>query len=185
MDEIPLQVRLSKEKRAVPTINANDQLTFLKSFPGQAKSDSQYLLSNAFECGVNKKRPHMLGDRNIVAFAPTTDFERAKAFYVGILGLRFKEEDGFALVLDANGIMLRIAQVPAFVPARFTILGWEVKGIHDVMAKLTAKGVVFEQFGLPHQDATGLWTAPTGDKVAWFKDPDSNILSLSEHVKTS
>jgi catechol 2,3-dioxygenase-like lactoylglutathione lyase family enzyme len=125
----------------------------------------------------------MLGDQNIVAFVPTTDFERARAFYEGILGLRFKHEDGFALVLDANGIMLRIAKIPVFQPARFTILGWEVQGIHDVVAKLTAKGLLFEQFGLPNQDEAGVWTAPTGDKVAWFKDPDGNILSLSEHVK--
>jgi catechol 2,3-dioxygenase-like lactoylglutathione lyase family enzyme len=125
----------------------------------------------------------MLGDQNIVAFVPTTDFERARAFYEGILGLRFKHEDGFALVLDANGIMLRIAKIPVFQPARFTILGWEVQGIHDVVTKLTAKGLLFEQFGLPNQDEAGVWTAPTGDKVAWFKDPDGNILSLSEHVK--
>ena len=125
----------------------------------------------------------MLGDQNIVAFVPTTDFERARAFYEGTLGLRFKHDDGFALVLDANGIMLRIAKIPVFEPARFTILGWEVQDIHDVVAKLTAKGLVFEQFGLPNQDEAGVWTAPTGDKVAWFKDPDENILSLSEHVK--
>jgi len=79
--------------------------------------------------------------------------------------------------------MLRIAKIPVFEPARFTILGWEVQDIHDVVAKLTAKGLPFEQFGLPNQDETGVWTAPTGDKVAWFKDPDGNILSLSEHVK--
>ena len=125
----------------------------------------------------------MLGDQNIVAFVPTTDFERARAFYEGTLGLRFKHDDGFALVLDANGIMLRIAKIPVFEPARFTILGWEVRDIHDVVAKLAAKGLVFEQFGLPNQDEAGVWTAPTGDKVAWFKDPDGNILSLSEHVK--
>jgi catechol 2,3-dioxygenase-like lactoylglutathione lyase family enzyme len=125
----------------------------------------------------------MLGDQNIVAFVPTTDFERARAFYEGVLGLRFKHEDGFALVLDANGIMLRIAKIPVFEPARFTILGWEVRDIHDVVAKLTAKGLLFEQFGLPNQDEAGVWATPTGDKVAWFKDPDGNILSLSEHVK--
>jgi hypothetical protein len=79
--------------------------------------------------------------------------------------------------------MLRIAKIPVFQPARFTILGWEVQGIHDVVTRLTAKGLLFEQFGLPKQDEAGVWTAPTGDKVAWFKDPDGNILSLSEHVK--
>src|ERR1700726_1266870 len=125
----------------------------------------------------------MLGDQNIVAFVPTTDFERARAFYEGILGLRFKQEDGFALVLDANGIMLRITKIPVFEPARFTILGWEVQRIHEFVAKLSSKGIVFERFGLPNQDESGVWMAPSGDKVAWFKDPDGNILSLSEHVK--
>ena len=125
----------------------------------------------------------MLGDQKIVAFAPTTDFERARAFYEGILGLRFKREDGFALVLDANGTMLRIAKIPGFEPARFTILGWEVQGIHELVATLSSKGIGFEQFGLPNQDESGVWIAPSGDKVAWFKDPDGNILSLSEHMK--
>jgi catechol 2,3-dioxygenase-like lactoylglutathione lyase family enzyme len=124
----------------------------------------------------------MLRTHNIVAFVPTTDFGRARAFYEGKLGLEFKYDDGFALVLDANGIMLRIAKVPDFAPARFTILGWEVNGIDETIGKLGEKGIEFEQFGLPNQDESGVWTAPGGDKVAWFKDPDGNILSLSEHV---
>ena len=126
----------------------------------------------------------MLSGQNIVAFVPTTDFERARAFYEGKLELEFKYEDGFALVLDANGIMLRIAKVPDFAPARFTILGWEVNGIQEMTGKLSENGVQFEHFGLPNQDDAGVWTAPSGDKVAWFKDPDGNILSLSEHVKS-
>ena len=125
----------------------------------------------------------MLADTSIIAFVPTTDFGRARAFYEDILGLRFKQEDSFALVLDASGIMVRITKIPVFEPARFTILGWEVQGIYDVVAKLTGRGIAFEQFGLPQQDETGVWTAPSGDKVAWFKDPDGNILSLSEHVQ--
>jgi catechol 2,3-dioxygenase-like lactoylglutathione lyase family enzyme len=125
----------------------------------------------------------MLGDHNVVTFIPTTDFGRARAFYEGKLGLTFKYEDGFALVLDANGIMLRIAKVPDFAPAGFTILGWKVTGINEMVAKLGEKGIQFEQFGLPNQDESGVWIAPGGDKIAWFKDPDGNILSLSEHVK--
>ena len=125
----------------------------------------------------------MLNDQNIVAFVPTTDFARARAFYEGQLGLEFKYDDGFALVLDANGIMLRIAKVADFAPARFTILGWEVDGIHDMIGKLAEKGIKFERFGLPNQDDSGIWEAPSGGKVAWFKDPDGNVLSLSEHVK--
>lgn len=123
----------------------------------------------------------MLGSINIVAFVPTTDAGRACAFYEGVLGLRFVKDDGFALVLDANGIMVRVAKAQ-FTPAPFTILGWQVPDIEKIAAALQAKGVQFERFGFFEQDALGIWTAPTGDKVAWFKDPDGNLLSVSQHV---
>ncbi len=125
----------------------------------------------------------MLGSTNIVAFVPTRDSEKAKAFYEGVLGLRFVSDDGFALVFDANGIMVRAAKVPPqFTPAQFTILGWQVTEIEKVVAGLQAKGVRFERYGFLKQDELGIWTAPTGDKVAWFKDPDGNVLSVSQHV---
>jgi catechol 2,3-dioxygenase-like lactoylglutathione lyase family enzyme len=125
----------------------------------------------------------MLGSTNIVAFVPTRDAAKARAFYEGVLGLRFVKDDGFAMVLDSNGIMIRIAKVGNdFTPAQFTILGWQVSGIEDVVRALREKGVEFEIFGFFKQDELGIWTAPTGDKVAWFKDPDGNILSVSQHV---
>ncbi len=125
----------------------------------------------------------MLGTTNIVAFVPTRDTEKARAFYEGVLGLRFVKDDGFAMVLDANGIMIRAAKVGKdFVPAQFTILGWQVSQIENLVRDLQEKGVRFEIFGFFKQDELGIWTAPTGDKVAWFKDPDGNILSVSEHV---
>jgi len=124
----------------------------------------------------------MLGALNIVAFVPTKDTEKARAFYEGILGLRFVKDDGFAMVLDANGIMIRVAKAPEFKPAQFTILGWQVTEIDKVVRELTGKGIHFEIFGFFKQDELGIWTAPTGDKVAWFKDPDGNILSVSQHV---
>jgi catechol 2,3-dioxygenase-like lactoylglutathione lyase family enzyme len=124
----------------------------------------------------------MLGSIDIVAFVPTKDTEKARAFYEGVLGLRFVKDDGFAMVLDANGIMVRVAKAPQFAPAPFTILGWRVTEIEKIATALQAKGVQFERFGFFEQDALGIWTAPTGDKVAWFKDPDGNILSVSEHV---
>jgi catechol 2,3-dioxygenase-like lactoylglutathione lyase family enzyme len=125
----------------------------------------------------------MLGSMKIVTFVPTTDAARARAFYEDVLGLRFVNDDGFAMVLDANGIMIRVAKVGKdFSPAQFTILGWQVSGIEKVVAGLQAKGVQFERYGFLKQDELGVWTAPTGDKVAWFKDPDGNVLSVSEHV---
>jgi catechol 2,3-dioxygenase-like lactoylglutathione lyase family enzyme len=124
----------------------------------------------------------MLGSTNIVAFVPTKDSEKARAFYEGVLGLRFVKDDGFAMVLDANGIMIRVAKVPQFTPAQFTILGWQVNDIAKVVEGLQKNGVRCEILGFFKQDELGIWTAPTGDKVAWFKDPDGNILSVSEHA---
>jgi catechol 2,3-dioxygenase-like lactoylglutathione lyase family enzyme len=123
----------------------------------------------------------MLGSINLVAFVPTKDFEKARAFYVRVLGLGFVKDDGFALVLDANGIMVRVAKAQ-FTPAPFTILGWQVLDIVKIVEGLQAKGVQFERFGFFEQDALGIWTAPSGDKVAWFKDPDGNVLSVSQHA---
>ncbi len=124
----------------------------------------------------------MLGTTDIVAFVPITDSEKARAFYEGVLGLRFIKDDGFALVLEANGIMIRAAKMKEVTPAQFTILGWQVTNIEDVVRALQQKAVHVEIFGFFKQDDLGIWTAPTGDKVAWFKDPDGNILSVSEHV---
>jgi len=125
----------------------------------------------------------MLGSMKIVAFVPTKDADKARAFYEGVLGLRFVKDDGFAMVLDANGIMIRVAKMKEFTPAQFTILGWQVSEIENVVRSLQKKGVQFEVFGFFKQDELGIWTAPTGDKVAWFKDPDGNILSVSQHVE--
>ncbi|HXM62030.1 MAG TPA: VOC family protein [Terriglobales bacterium] len=124
----------------------------------------------------------MLSLNKIVAFVPTKDPAKARSFYEGVLGFRFVKDDGFAMVLDANGIMIRVAKAPDFKPAPFTILGWQVSEIEKVVAMLHEKGVVFEIFSFLEQDKLGIWTAPSGDKVAWFKDPDGNVLSVSQHV---
>ena len=124
----------------------------------------------------------MLGTTNIVAMAPITDPAKARAFYEVTLGLRFVKDDGFALVFDANGIMVRLSKMKQFTPALYTVLGWQVSGIENVVRDLGKKGVHFEIFGFFKQDELGIWTAPDGDKVAWFKDPDGNTLSVSQHV---
>ena len=124
----------------------------------------------------------MLGSMNIIAFVPIKDSQTSRAFYEGILGLRFVKDDGFALVLDANGIMVRAVKMKDFTPAQFTVLGWEVPDIENVVRELGKKGTHFEIFGFFKQDELGIWTAPGGDKVAWFKDPDGNTLSVSQHA---
>ena len=125
----------------------------------------------------------MLGSTPLVAFVPITDPQKARAFYEGVLGLKFVKDDGFALVLDANGIMIRAAKMKEFAPAQFTILGCQVSDIENVVRGLAEKGVHFEVFGFLKQDDLGIWTSPTGARVAWFKDPDGNTLSVSQHVQ--
>ncbi len=126
----------------------------------------------------------MLASRDIVAFVPTKDPARARAFFEGVLGLSVVDSDGFALVLDANGVMVRVvdvSMVKSYAPASFTILGWQVDDIESAARGLGGRGVAFERYdGLP-QDELGIWAAPGGAKVAWFKDPDGNILSISQH----
>ena len=123
----------------------------------------------------------MLGSKKIIAFVPTTNFKKSRVFYETVLGLRFVSDDGFALVFDASGTMLRIAKVPEFTPAQFTILGWQVTDITKIVSGLKTKGVKFENYSLKDQKADGVWSAPGGAKVAWFKDPEGNILSISQH----
>jgi catechol 2,3-dioxygenase-like lactoylglutathione lyase family enzyme len=117
--------------------------------------------------------------RSWVLFQPRK--KKARTFFENVLGLRFVVDDKFALVFDANGTMLRVATVKDFTPFPFTILGWEVSGIEIVVAGLQEKGVTFERFSFLEQDKLGIWAAPGGAKVAWFKDPDGNTLSVSQH----
>jgi len=119
----------------------------------------------------------------MVGFVTTTDPAAARRFYEEQLGFRFVSEDDFAVVFDANGTTLRAGKAQTFTPAQGTILGWEVPDIRAAIAELSGRGVHFEQFGLPflQQDAAGVWTAPNGDEVAWFKDPAGNVLSISRH----
>jgi len=123
----------------------------------------------------------VLGRTDIIAFVPTTNPAESRTFYEGVLGLGFVSDDNFALVFDANGIMIRVVKVQQFTPAQYTVLGWQVKQIDELVRSLEAKGVRFERYGFLKQDELGIWTTPNGDKVAWFKDPDGNTLSVSEH----
>ena len=118
---------------------------------------------------------------SVVTFLLTTRPDAALAFYRDKLGLSFQRDDGFALVFDLNGVMLRISKVPEFTPAQNTVLGWESRDIRTDVVKLAANGVAFERYPNMGQDETNIATFPNGDKVAWFKDPDGNVLSLSQH----
>lgn len=123
-----------------------------------------------------------LSSYNIIGFVTIIDVERAKSFYRDTLGLRLvSEEPPFALVFDANGIMLRLGMGKQLPPASGTVLGWQVPDIKPVVHTLGAAGVQFERYEFLEQDDSGIWTSPSGARVAWFKDPDGNTLSVSEH----
>lgn len=124
----------------------------------------------------------------LIGFIPITDADRATVFYRDVLGLDFVTDDGFALVFRSSassgdpGNMVRLARLPSVTPAPFTILGWETASIEDDVKALTAKGVDCSRFDFLEHDDLGIWTAPGGDRIAWFTDPDGNVLSLSQHI---
>ena len=125
----------------------------------------------------------MLGSSALVTFVPTTDPARARAFFEGVLGLRVVSEDAFALVLDANGSTLRVtnvASVPGFMPQPFTVAGWVVAEIAESVRALQARGIRCERYEGMGQDELGIWLSPSGARVAWFRDPDGNVLSLTQ-----
>ena len=123
----------------------------------------------------------MLTHSPLIAFIPTKDAVPARRFYEKILGLRFVSDDSFAIVMDANGTMVRIVRVDDFTPFPFTLLGWQVNDIHKIVAEMAGKGVQFTRYPYLEQSLDGVWTAPEGAKVAWFTDPDGNTLSISQH----
>jgi catechol 2,3-dioxygenase-like lactoylglutathione lyase family enzyme len=121
-----------------------------------------------------------LGSKKIMAFVATEDAATAKAFYRDTLGLRLIGEDPFALSFDAHGIMLRVTRVRKAVIAPYTVLGWQVRNVNKTVKALLKMGVIFERYKGMGQDDFGIWQSPTGAKVAWFKDPDGNTLSLTQ-----
>jgi catechol 2,3-dioxygenase-like lactoylglutathione lyase family enzyme len=121
-----------------------------------------------------------LSSANLVAFVATAVPARAREFYEHVLGLRLVADDPFALVFDANGTTLRIAKVQELTPVPRTVLGWAVRDIAGEVTGLARQGVTFERFEGVTQDELGIWSAPGGARVAWFKDPDGNLLSLTQ-----
>ncbi len=122
----------------------------------------------------------MLGSCKVVAFVAARNADRARAFYRDTLGLRLVGEDGFALVFDVCGTTLRVA-LGEVTPQKGTVLGWEVPDIAAAVKELGRAGVTFTRYDGMGQDELGIWTAPGGARVAWFHDPDGNVLSVSQH----
>lgn len=123
----------------------------------------------------------MLGEYKIKGFVPTKDLKRAKPFYLDVLGLKFESEDQYALEVWGGDNRIRIVPTENFEPMPSTIFGWEVPDIERVALGLKERGVSFEKYPFLQQDTLGIWNSPQGTRVAWFKDPDGNVLSLSQY----
>jgi uncharacterized glyoxalase superfamily protein PhnB len=117
-----------------------------------------------------------------MGFVATADGERAKAFYGEVLGLPVVSDDDFATVFMAAGTLVRVQKVPGHLPLPYTVLGWQVADLTSAVTGLAERGVRFERYAGMPQDELGVWTSPSGARVAWFKDPDGNVLSLTEDV---
>ena len=122
----------------------------------------------------------MLESSDLVAFVAATDLGRARVFYEQTLGLPVLEQDDFACVLDAHGTMLRVTAVREVAGGGYTVLGWHVTDIVAAVRDLAARGVTFLRYAGLSQDEHGIWTAPSGAQVAWFTDPDGNVLSFTQ-----
>jgi catechol 2,3-dioxygenase-like lactoylglutathione lyase family enzyme len=120
--------------------------------------------------------------KRVITFLQTKNPEAAIPFYRDTLGFKYLRDDGFALVFDMDGVMLRIGKAREFTPAPGTVLGWEAEDMGAAVEELVGKGVTFERYSFMQQDERGIQTFPGGDQVAWFKDPDGNVLSISHHV---
>ena len=122
----------------------------------------------------------MLNAHAPIAFLATANPDRARFFYTDTLGLPLRSEDDFSIVFDLQGVPLRIQKVREFTPQPFTALGWQVANAAHAVATLHARGVTFERYPFLLQDEQEIWDAPGGARIAWFKDPEGNLLSLTE-----
>ena len=121
----------------------------------------------------------MLAAANLVGFLATRDPARSRSFFAETLGLELVADDAFALVFDSNGTQVRVVKVAESTPLPFTVMGWETGEFDETVSGLTARGIAFERFPQLEQDSMGVWNAPGGTRIAWFKDPDGNLLSIA------
>jgi predicted enzyme related to lactoylglutathione lyase len=121
----------------------------------------------------------MLINETLKTFIPTVKPQDAKAFYRDTLGLTFLGEDDYGIEFDSGGALLRVITVRELIPHEFTVLGWNVKDIEATIDMLVIRGVTFQKYDFIN-DERGIWTSPNNSKVAWFKDPDGNVLSVSQ-----
>jgi catechol 2,3-dioxygenase-like lactoylglutathione lyase family enzyme len=121
--------------------------------------------------------PHL---DNPVLFLATANAERSRAFYERVLALKLVADEPPALVFKVGDRMLRIQKVEQVHTAPYTALGWSVPDIRQTVRELSTAGITFQRFPGMNQDSNGIWQAPSGALVAWFKDPDGHVLSLTQ-----
>lgn len=121
-----------------------------------------------------------LRNQTTVSFLATENATRSRDFFENVIGLEFIEETQFALVFSTGNSQLRIQKVDQLYSPPYTSMGWQVGEIETVVSNLVARGVFFEMLSGIDQDDNGIWTSPSGAKIAWFKDPDGNMLSLTQ-----
>jgi len=122
----------------------------------------------------------MLSDASFTGFLGATDLPRSRAFFAGVLGLAVVSVDAFALVLRAPNGVIRVTQVERAAGAPYTVLGWNVPDLEAAVRALAGRGLVFTRYPGMAQDELGIWTAPSGSRIAWFRDPDDNVLSIAQ-----
>ena len=117
----------------------------------------------------------------LVGFVPSTDLDVSEMFYVDTLGFGKIARDHFALVLDGGGgTPVRVTLVQSRADTGYTVLGWQVADLNGTVEALRAKGVDLVRYNGMDQDDHDVWTAPDGLRVAWFRDPHGNVLSLTQ-----
>jgi catechol 2,3-dioxygenase-like lactoylglutathione lyase family enzyme len=122
----------------------------------------------------------VLASSDVIAFVSTTDLARARTFYEDVLGLPIVDENLYVIVFNAHGTTLRVTAVAEVAHPGYTVLGWRVDDISETVTRLDSLGIMAARYEGMEQDAQGVWTTPNGDRIAWFSDPDGNVLSLTQ-----
>jgi catechol 2,3-dioxygenase-like lactoylglutathione lyase family enzyme len=123
----------------------------------------------------------MLREATVTSFLASSDLPRARVFFEGLLGLEVVSLDGFALLLRGANGLIRVTQVEKVANAPYTVLGWDVRDVRSTAVALHERGLAFTRYPGMEQDELGIWTAPSGSQIAWFRDPDGNVLSIAQH----
>lgn len=122
----------------------------------------------------------MLGSASFIGVIPVSDLDVARDFYTTKLGLILEDQTPAMLMLEAGGTMLWLTAVPGFEAQPFTIAGWRVLDIVETVDRLEDQSIEMLRYPEFDQDDQGVWTAPSGNRVVWFGDPDHNVLSLTQ-----